>query len=319
VLQDLPKEVSVLTFDSPTLKWNIIGEMDSFDVCGMPVKSFPVHHGIYFSDPPTKSSASSLFPSAQTPKRPEPHPLICLAFMFDDKVLYMGDVSEVPERTWEALGARKRRVSTSGREADAPLAKSKGGVLSRLIPGKHPLPTPETTPPPTVSPRKEKDALPTTAPSEVNGNDESLQTGDSGSNRAHLPVFIVDALWPLRSHASHFSLSQALSTALELKASMTYTIGSTHPTTHFMWEEVCRSFNGLDGQRSDHPDAEVSRGLVKRVKGDGQFNGSDKLAERWAQYGGRIEPGWDGLVLQVEDDGGWKEITEPLGFDRGPV
>jgi hypothetical protein len=140
----------------------------------------------------------------------------------------------------------------------------------------------------------------------------TVENGNSDSPKP-LPIFIVDALWPLKTHFSHFSLAQAMSAAIELKPGMTYTLGSTHPTTHFMWEEVCRSFNGKDGLRPDHPDAVISRGLVEKVKKDGSFNGRDKLASRWAEWGGRIEPGYDGLGLEISDDGSWKEIPVRSG------
>ena len=171
----------------------------------------------------------------------------------------MGDVSEIPERTWKALG-----VSSSD-----------------------------------VGANRVENGLPSPAPTPTRGT--------SPNDPPHLPVFVVDALWPLRSHASHFSLFQAMSAALKLKPDVTYTIGSTHPTTHFMWEEVCRSFNRKDGKR-DHPDSEISRGLVDRVRQSREFYGKDQLGPKWEEWGGRIEPGWDGLVLEIEDDGQWHEV-----------
>lgn len=254
--------------------WNIIDDLSSFEVCGIPVNSYPVHHGVYFSDPPSSTSSSG--------KPSVPRPLICLAFMFDDKVLYMGDVSEVPDRTWEALGTKRRRKSSSKRlsNGDAPVngtAATNGGV---------------------------------------NGAGKIKSSGQTNGVGAppRLPIFVVDALWPLRAHFSHFSLAQAMSAALELEPSVTYTLGSTHPTTHFMWEEVCRSFVGEDGQRPEHPDAEISRGLVGRVRKDVSFSGKEQIAKRWRDFGGKIEPAWDGLGLMVGDDGTWKEIPVQGGW-----
>ena len=267
--------------------WNVIDELSSFDVCGIPVKSYPAHHGVYFSDPP-KNGGKSV-------KSAVPRPLICLAFMFDEKVLYMGDVSEIPERTWEALGVRRRRKSVSKKEAEKK-AKS-NGIVAKQNGEKAPH-----------EPAEEAiTAIPSLSVSETI-SPNTVENGYHDSPKT-LPVFIVDALWPLKTHFSHFSLAQAMSAAIELKPGMTYTLGSTHPTTHFMWEEVCRSFNGKDGMRPDHPDAEISRGLVEKVKKDGAFYGRDKLASRWAEWGGTVEPGYDGLGLEILDDGSWREIV----------
>jgi hypothetical protein len=197
--------------------------------------------------------------------------------MFDHKVLYMGDVSEVPDQTWQALGTKRRRKSLSKRLSNGDAAAN-GSARNGSSNGAGPSETSELA------------AL------------------------AHLPVFVVDALWPLKEHFSHFSLAQAMSAALELEPSITYTLGSTHPTTHFMWEEVCRSFVGQDGQRPDHPDAEISRGLVDKVRKSSSFNGREEIAKRWKEFGGKVEPAWDGLGLSVEDDGTWKEIPVKGGW-----
>ena len=273
--------------------WNIVDEMSSFDVCGIPVKSFPAHHGVYFSDPPKTNGEKSI-------RSAVPRPLICLAFMFDDKVLYMGDVSEIPERTWEALGVSRRGKSAAKATAQKTVSN---GVKAKQNGDKAPH-EPATEPQPA-------EGLSGLVISDATAS-ETVENETNGSLRP-LPIFVVDALWPLKSHFSHFSLAQAMSAALELKPSMTYTLGSTHPTTHFMWEEVCRSFNGKDGARTDHPDAEISRGLVQKVKKDSAFNGREKLAEKWNEWGGKIEPGYDGLGVAVQDDGTWKEIVVKRG------
>lgn len=195
----------------------------------------------------------------------------------------MGDVSEVPDQTWEALGTKRRRKSHANRLSNGSAAAN-GTTATRDV---------------------------------INGNGPSQGDQSDGlAAPAHLPVFVVDALWPLKEHFSHFSLAQAMSAALELEPSVTYTLGSTHPTTHFMWEEVCRSFVGEDGQRPDHPDAEISRGLVEKVRKNGSFSGKQDIAKRWKEFGGKVEPAWDGLGLAVEDDGTWKEIPVKGGWSN---
>lgn len=61
---------------------------------------FTVHHGIYFHSvlPPTNAE-----PVRDPPAKVEPEPLICLAFEFDDSIIYMSDVSGIPQRTWDRM------------------------------------------------------------------------------------------------------------------------------------------------------------------------------------------------------------------------
>lgn len=272
----------------PTLIWNIIDDLSSFSIFDIEVNSYPVHHGIYFTDPPhLKAETGASAPATLPPKRLEKHPLICLAFEFDNKVLYMADVSEVPDRTLDALAGRVRIPRAKGH-------RSKRGKDRRESKGSN-------------------------GDIQVSSISTSEESNGRGYAKPPARVLVIDALWPLRSHASHFSLAQALETALALKPSITYTVGSTHPTSHFMWEEVCRSLNRspatehggepgggykgeIDGLRPNHPDGDIARGLVEKVRADKQFAGEDGIMARWARWGGgRCEPGWDGLMLEIDD------------------
>ncbi|WVR03993.1 hypothetical protein IAU60_000992 [Kwoniella sp. DSM 27419] len=214
--------------DVPTLLWRIIDDHDEFDVEGVNVKTLPVHHGIYFHTVEKPTSKDSAVRQA----RIEPEPLICLGFMFDNSVVYISDVSSIPDKTWDTM--LKGRSVSSG------------------------------------------------------------STVSNGSTR--LPVFIVDALWPTRPHNSHFSFRQALEASMQVKAAYTYVVGSTHPTTHFMWEELCLSLQGESGQRIDtHPDGAQSEYLVKKV----WQKALRGIGEEWKANGGIARPAWDGLVLEV--------------------
>ena len=269
----------------PTLTWHIIDEEATFEVCGIQVQSLPVHHGVYFSAPPSPPK-SFRFGAAKTPPvKAQPEPLICLGFMFDESIVYMADVSEIPERTWKRLlrrgpQAQDHEASGSPQEigesmslpkANGTSKSSLSGPVSSHVPFTSMTSSPEVVPP-------------------------------------RLPILVIDSLWPLRPHFSHFGLVQSLYAVDRLQPSITYLLGSTHPTTHFMWEEIGLSFRGLDGQR-EHPDAEVANGLVKRFwehqevgRGPGP-----KMRER----GARIEPAWDGLVVEVGSDfggAGWREV-----------
>jgi len=274
----------------PTLTWHIIDQDAAFEVCGIDVQVLPVHHGVYFTRPTdTPSSSRSATPTVKA--RLEPEPLICLGFMFDESIVYMSDVSEIPERTWDRL---LRRESRSKSKTPASDASSRSRTV---VNGSSTL------------------SISTRASSSTTTSSTSAPA--SPSVPAHLPILIIDALWPLRSHPSHVSLIQALTPVLRLRPSMTYLIGSTHPTTHYMWEEICLSFRELDGRR-EHPDGEVARGLVKRFWESPENQRG--VGQSVKEMGARIEPAWDGLVVEVGDglgEAGWREVGGPRQMAGG--
>jgi hypothetical protein len=192
--------------------------------------------------------------------------------MFDAQVLYVGDVSEIPERSWDVL-LHRRPSGTNGSALENGNSSSKPRGDTQLI-----------------------------------ENLTSNLTLSSETTAPPLSILIIDALWPNRSHVSHFSLAQAMTTALRLNPQRTYVLGTTHPTSHYMWEEVCRSFRGLDGERPDHPEAEVTKALVERVKSHSDFKGEGGLGEKATAWGGVVEPAWDGLILESTGVGG--EVSE---------
>ena len=218
-------------------------------------------------------------------------PLICLAYSFDKSALYMADLSEVPDRTWTALeslnmagpSTTRKPLSSAENSTDITL----NGLAERL--------------------------------------DGALTVNGSSSPESDRPyslrILIIDALWPLRRHLSHFSFAQALDTALRVRPRMTYLLGSTHPTTHFMWEEICLAVSGRKAVRSPpnaskpidwrsiHPDREPSDWLIDRVRHNTEFAGSKTkgtsgILDRWKDFGGEVEPAWDGLVLEFDDSPG---------------
>ncbi|WVN85822.1 uncharacterized protein L203_100974 [Cryptococcus depauperatus CBS 7841] len=221
--------------DIPQLVWNIIDDEGEFQVQGINVKAFPVHHGIYFHSVLPLNGG----PAHNSCVQNEPLPLICLAFEFDESVIYMSD------ETNHFVHAR----SSCSREC-----------------------APKPTNP---------------------GYRQPLSPNQSFS-----------ASFRNEGHPSHFSFAQALTTSLRLKAANTYLIGMVHPTSHFMWEEICQSLldpDGRDHKARNHPDARQAEWLVKRIW-DGIFtegrNGQG-LGDRWRTDGGVVKPAWDGLVLEV--------------------
>ncbi|GAA6044114.1 hypothetical protein JCM8097_003217 [Rhodosporidiobolus ruineniae] len=70
--------------DIPALTWQIFDDRTPFEVCGIEVVPLPVHHGKFFTTPPS--------------------PYFCLGFLLARQVCYLSDVSYIPEDVWSALG-----------------------------------------------------------------------------------------------------------------------------------------------------------------------------------------------------------------------
>ncbi|GAA5828644.1 hypothetical protein JCM11251_000885 [Rhodosporidiobolus azoricus] len=69
--------------DIPSLTWQIFDEKEPFEVCGLEVVPLPVHHGRFFTTPPS--------------------PYFCLGFLFARQILYLSDVSYIPQDVWTTL------------------------------------------------------------------------------------------------------------------------------------------------------------------------------------------------------------------------
>jgi hypothetical protein len=248
--------------------------------------------------------------------------------MFDESIVYMSDVSNIPQRTWDRLLHRGAPAEGEHKAPEKVLSALTGlrdrlASASVLIP-----PTPDQvsrTGSPSSSVESEINKL---AISSSTHADQSTNTtppssaGPTGHDTPlppPLPILVIDSLWPLRKHGSHTNFPQALEIALRLRPSITYIVGVTHPPTHFMWEEICLAIQGKDGQR-DHPDAQQSRSLVRKVWEDAQFTGNSKLGERVKEWGGRVEPAWDGLMLETgpgTGEGKWTEVQGEWGSVGG--
>ncbi|BGP35884.1 hypothetical protein JCM10296v2_007736 [Rhodotorula toruloides] len=69
--------------DIPSLTWHIFDSSTPFELEGLTVVPLPVHHGKFFTTPPS------------------PYP--CLGFLFDSQLAYISDVSHIPDECWEVL------------------------------------------------------------------------------------------------------------------------------------------------------------------------------------------------------------------------
>ena len=182
-------------------------------------------------------------------------PLVCLGFIFDHSIIYMSDLDQIPQHTWD--------------------------ILTRSFD-------------PTLN---------STHKSSFTQRSEPPDLANLKVSSRHPKIAIIDCLYPLWQHPSHLNFPQALEVALRLNASMTYFTDFVHPTTHFMWEELCRSISGTpgDAERERHPDAVPAQAMVKRVWADTQLSG--ELGRKLHEWKGSVEPGWDGLVVEVHQEG----------------
>ncbi|KAK4688841.1 phosphoribosyl 1,2-cyclic phosphate phosphodiesterase, partial [Tremellales sp. Uapishka_1] len=118
-------------------------------------------------------------------------------------------------------------------------------------------------------------------------------------------VLIVDVNTPLGPNPSHFNLPKALEVVLRMDPAITFFTDFWHSETHYMWERLCQSISG-DGilGPSEHPDDRAARQLISKFWSDGEVAG--RLGDTLKKWKGRVEPGWDGLSLIV-DEKGWRE------------
>ncbi|GAA5883626.1 hypothetical protein JCM16303_004921 [Sporobolomyces ruberrimus] len=79
----------------PNFEWHIMPEDQDWEICGVTITPLPVHHGVYFNKVPRE-------------------PLIALGFLFDSSLLYISDVSYIPESIWTLLSRKLSLPSSTG-------------------------------------------------------------------------------------------------------------------------------------------------------------------------------------------------------------
>ncbi|KAI0702421.1 beta-lactamase-like protein [Cytidiella melzeri] len=112
--------------DVPEFKWHIIEDRVHFEIenTGIKIMPFTVHHGRIFSSAPPLEfcpTPSSLSPASTNPSTPPERPstprddllveelktiqpYLCLGFVIQDSVIYLSDVSHIPEDVWALFG-----------------------------------------------------------------------------------------------------------------------------------------------------------------------------------------------------------------------
>ncbi|BGP58566.1 hypothetical protein JCM8202_002328 [Rhodotorula sphaerocarpa] len=103
--------------DVPALTWHIFDENKPFEVAGIDIVPLPVHHGKFFTEPPT--------------------PFYCLGFLFDRQLAYLSDVSFIPPEIYARIadyvalpahrGASGRKALTNGTHGSAPQEEEEEG------------------------------------------------------------------------------------------------------------------------------------------------------------------------------------------------
>ncbi|KAJ3490481.1 hypothetical protein NLI96_g1414 [Meripilus lineatus] len=121
--------------DVPEFKWHIIDDRVPFEIenTGIQITPFAVHHGRIFSTPPPyefSPSPLSSSPSSTSASTPEPpgtpvhachelssdtakpiQPYPCFGFVVQNKLVYLSDVSHIPEDVWRFLKGDEGRAS----------------------------------------------------------------------------------------------------------------------------------------------------------------------------------------------------------------
>ncbi|BGP43963.1 hypothetical protein JCM10450v2_008177 [Rhodotorula kratochvilovae] len=69
--------------DVPALTWHIFDENEPFELFGVKITPLPVHHGKFFTTPPS--------------------PYTCLGFLFSTSIAYLSDVSYIPPAVWTTI------------------------------------------------------------------------------------------------------------------------------------------------------------------------------------------------------------------------
>ncbi|TFY83986.1 hypothetical protein EWM64_g46 [Hericium alpestre] len=121
--------------DVPDVKWHIIEDKVPFEIddSGIEITPFSVHHGRMFAPvpppgftptpndtlPPTPTSSSGASsPHQVSPEHipiplPKIHPYISLGFKIQDALVYISDVSHIPDESWALLEKPRLDAATS--------------------------------------------------------------------------------------------------------------------------------------------------------------------------------------------------------------
>ncbi|ORY55537.1 beta-lactamase-like protein [Leucosporidium creatinivorum] len=78
----------------PSFQWHVFDETEPLWIAGIRITPLPVHHGVYFTSPPS--------------------PLISMGFLINSTLMYCSDVSFIPESTWATIAREVTLPSSTG-------------------------------------------------------------------------------------------------------------------------------------------------------------------------------------------------------------
>jgi phosphoribosyl 1,2-cyclic phosphodiesterase len=89
-------------------RWHIIEENKPFQIEGMDLDITPiaVHHGQLF--PHKDSTTTDISGLGKKAPPPDPEPYMCFGFIFGGIMVYMSDVSFIPDEAWRTIEARSK-------------------------------------------------------------------------------------------------------------------------------------------------------------------------------------------------------------------
>jgi len=90
--------------DVPEFKWHIIEDKVPFEIDGMRIMPFLVQHGRLFSTEPTPDQMET-----EDGGIAKIRPYLCFGFIVQDAIVYMSDVSRIPDDAWPVIQAGGRK------------------------------------------------------------------------------------------------------------------------------------------------------------------------------------------------------------------
>jgi hypothetical protein len=289
--------------------------------------SSAVHHGRFFDPPPPAGSP----PVDPTLPPPPVKPFYCLGFFFHPSIIYLSDVSFIPEHVWAqmllpqqeaAAAAEKEKSSSKGMSIEEEMKKASQSIhppfpsdLSALTPPWSPIisPTPSahsshyssgsstptshlsSSPPTSFAPSPSHTpalSATSTSPSSPTSSSAPNLSSQAASPAAPYQLpLLILDCLFLQSHPSHFGIVPALLTTLRLNPSKTYLTGFAHHHSHAEWETLGKVIEGLPSLPSSEEAEEEEEPILTSAR---SLLGP-KLWSEVVEWGGYVRPAYDGL------------------------
>ncbi|GAA6008037.1 MBL fold metallo-hydrolase [Rhodotorula paludigena] len=242
--------------DIPALTWHIFPPDESFELCGVRVTPLAVHHGKFFTTPPS------------------PYP--CLGFLFNAQILYLSDVSYIPETVWAQLDAElalarrpvvRQQNGTNNTNGD--VAKKEKPRLQALV----------------------IDCLRIEPFTSHFGIGQAVQA----ARRLHAQKSYLIGFGHRTSHAAWRHFCELMSTSPPTRTSHPVTASESIPSAPYMWE----LYNGHPDPTKEDRDVFAQRALQAVEAWEAGADASEKGGEGDV----RIRPARDGMTIRTGPNG----------------